>query len=44
LRQSGNIMLIDREMQPLVNTWVPFGTPMEKAGVRNILQMAARNR
>ncbi len=33
LRQSGNIMLIDREMQQLVNTWVPFGTPMEKAAV-----------
>jgi PAS domain S-box-containing protein len=33
LRQSGNIMLIDREMRQLVNTRVPFGTPMEKAAV-----------
>jgi PAS domain S-box-containing protein len=33
LRQSGNIMLVDRNMQQLVNTWVPFGTPMEKAAV-----------
>jgi PAS domain S-box-containing protein len=33
LDQSGNIMLIDRNMQQLVNTWVPFGTPMEKAAV-----------
>jgi PAS domain S-box-containing protein len=32
LRQSGNIMLIDRDMQQLVNTWVPFGTPVEKPG------------
>src|SRR5262249_45687206 len=40
LRQSGNIMLIDREMQQLVNTWVPFGTPMEKAAVTEPAQMA----
>jgi PAS domain S-box-containing protein len=40
LRQSGNIMLIDREMQQLVNTWVPFGTPMEKAAVPEHTQMA----
>jgi len=40
LRQSGNIMLIDREMQQLVNTWVPFGTPMEKAAVPEHMQMA----
>src|SRR5579871_2184667 len=33
MRQSGNIMLIDRNMQQLVNTWVPFGTPLEKAAV-----------
>jgi PAS domain S-box-containing protein len=32
LRQSGNIMLIDRNMQQLVNTWVPFGTPVGKTG------------
>jgi PAS domain S-box-containing protein len=29
-RQGGNIMLVDRNMQQLVNTWVPFGTPLEK--------------
>jgi PAS domain S-box-containing protein len=40
LRQSGNIMLIDREMQQLVNTWVPFGTPMEKAAVPEHAQKA----
>jgi len=28
LRQSGNIMLIDRNMRQLVNTWVPFGRPL----------------
>jgi PAS domain S-box-containing protein len=33
MRQSGNIMLIDRNMQQLVNTWVPFGTPLQKAAV-----------
>jgi PAS domain S-box-containing protein len=33
MRQSGNIMLVDREMQQLVNTWVPFGTPLQKASV-----------
>ena len=31
LRQSGNIMLVDRDMRQLVNTWAPFGTPLEKA-------------
>jgi hypothetical protein len=40
LRQSGNIMLIDREMQQLVNTRVPYGTPMEKAAVPEHMQMA----
>jgi PAS domain S-box-containing protein len=33
LRQSGNIMLIDRDMRQVVNTSVPFGTPMQKAAV-----------
>jgi hypothetical protein len=33
LRQSGNIVLIDRNMQELVNTWVPFGTRLGKAAV-----------
>jgi len=44
LRQSGNIMLIDREMQQLVNTWVPFGTPMEKAAGSGTYANGARNR
>jgi PAS domain S-box-containing protein len=30
-RQGGNVMLVDRNMQQIVNTWVPFGTPLEKA-------------
>jgi PAS domain S-box-containing protein len=29
-RQGGNVMLVDRNMQQLVNTWVPFGTALEK--------------
>jgi PAS domain S-box-containing protein len=33
LRRSGNIMLIDRDMQQLVDTLVPFGTPLQKAAV-----------
>ncbi len=33
LRQSGNIALVDREMQQLVNTWVPFGKPLPKVRV-----------
>jgi PAS domain S-box-containing protein len=33
LRQSGNIMLIDRDMRQVVNTSVPFGTPMQKAAI-----------
>jgi PAS domain S-box-containing protein len=33
LRQSGNIVLIDRNMRQLVNIWVPFGTPLETAAV-----------
>jgi PAS domain S-box-containing protein len=32
-RQGGNIMLVDRDMQQLVNTWVPYGAPLEKAAV-----------
>src|SRR5712671_5139300 len=40
LRQSGNIMLVDRDMRQLVNTWVPFGTPMEKAAVPEPTQRA----
>jgi hypothetical protein len=42
LRQSGNIMLIDRNMQQLVNTWVPFGTHLEKARLfRNLWRALA---
>src|SRR5712671_5367896 len=33
LLQSGNIVLIDRNMQQLVNTFVPFGKPLPKAVV-----------
>jgi PAS domain S-box-containing protein len=31
LQQHGNIVLIDRNMQQLVNTFVPFGKPLPKA-------------
>jgi PAS domain S-box-containing protein len=37
-RQGGNIMLVDRHMQQLVNTWVPYGTPLEKAAVPEMVQ------
>ena len=37
LRQSGNIVLIDRNMQEIVNTWVPFGTHLGKAAVSESL-------
>jgi PAS domain S-box-containing protein len=40
MRQSGNIMLIDRDMHQLVNTWVPFGTPMEEVVVPEPAQRA----
>jgi len=40
LRQSGNIMLIDREMRQLVNTSVPYGTPLEQAAVPQPAQRA----
>jgi hypothetical protein len=33
LLQIGNIVLIDRNMQQLVNTFVPFGKPLPKAVV-----------
>ncbi len=33
LLQRGNIVLIDRNMQQLVNTFVPFGKPLPKAVV-----------
>jgi PAS domain S-box-containing protein len=37
LLQIGNIVLIDRNMQELVNTWVPFGTRLGKAAVSESL-------
>ncbi len=40
LRQSGNIMLIDRDMQQIFNTWIPFGAHLEKAAVPEPVQMA----
>jgi PAS domain S-box-containing protein len=42
LRQSGNIMLIDRNRQQLVNTWVPFGTSerLQKAAVPEPVERA----
>jgi PAS domain S-box-containing protein len=38
--QNGNIMLLDRDMRQLINTWVPFGTPMPKAIVREPAERA----
>src|SRR4029077_19141303 len=40
MRQSGNIMLIDRKMQQLVNTWEPFGTSLPKAEVPELAERA----
>ena len=40
VRQSGSIMLIDRNMQQLVNTWVPFGTPLQKAALPELTERA----
>jgi PAS domain S-box-containing protein len=37
LLQIGNIVLIDRNMQELINTWVPFGTHLGKAAVSQLL-------
>src|SRR5467141_45196 len=37
LQQRGNIVLIDRNMQELINTWVPFGTRLGKAAVSESL-------
>jgi PAS domain S-box-containing protein len=42
MRQSGNIRLIDRNMQQIVNTWVPFGMPLEKAAVREFVESVER--
>jgi PAS domain S-box-containing protein len=35
--REGNIVLIDRDMQQLVNTRVPFGKPLPKTGVRKLI-------
>src|SRR5215813_5851696 len=40
MRQSGKIVLIDRNMQQLVNTSVPFGTHLERAAAREPVEMA----
>ena len=40
LRYGGNIMLIDRSMEQLVNTSVRFGTPMPKAIVQEPVERA----
>jgi PAS domain S-box-containing protein len=40
LRQSGNIMLIDRNLGLLVNTWVQYGTPMGKPSVGESVERA----
>jgi PAS domain S-box-containing protein len=40
MRQSGNIMLIDRNMQQLVNTWMPFGRSLEKADIPEPVERA----
>jgi PAS domain S-box-containing protein len=37
LLQIGNVVLIDRNMHELVNTWVPFGTYLGKAAVSESL-------
>jgi PAS domain S-box-containing protein len=39
-RQGGNIMLVDRNMQQLANTRVPFGKPLEKAANPELLERA----
>jgi PAS domain S-box-containing protein len=39
-RHGGDIMLIDRNMQQLVNTGVPFGAPLEKATAPEPLERA----
>jgi PAS domain S-box-containing protein len=40
LRRRGNIVLIDRNMQQLVNTAVPFGRPLPKAGAPKVAERA----
>jgi PAS domain S-box-containing protein len=40
MRRSGNIVLIDRNMQQLVNTAAPFGQALPKAGVPKVAERA----
>src|SRR5260370_26156237 len=40
LRQSGKIMLIDRDMQQLVDTWMPFGKHLPKTAAPEPVQRA----
>jgi PAS domain S-box-containing protein len=40
LRQSGNIILVDRNMQQLVNTWLPFGKALPKVTVPGPVERA----
>jgi PAS domain S-box-containing protein len=40
LRQSGNIVLFDRGAQQIVNTSVPFGTPMPVGVIRDQVEKA----
>jgi len=39
-RRSGNIILVDRNMQQLVNTWVPFGTTLPKTVIQEPIERA----
>jgi PAS domain S-box-containing protein len=39
-RQSGNIVLVDRNLQQLVNTLVPFGNPLPKTAVPDPVERA----
>jgi PAS domain S-box-containing protein len=40
LRQGGNIMLVDRDMRQLVNTWVPSGKPLKKVIIAGPVERA----
>jgi PAS domain S-box-containing protein len=39
-RQGGNILLVDRNMRQLVNTWTPYGSALEKAAVPEPVETA----
>jgi two-component sensor histidine kinase/PAS domain-containing protein len=40
LRRSGNIVLFDRDIRQIVNTSVPFGTPMPKGVIQEQVEKA----